>query len=225
MAQQWIKIRTNIHEDPKVISIASGLGLSEDEVVGKLLRFWSWADRHLLSGDAPTVTTSWVDRHVSTAGFAAAMIKAGWLLETDNGIAIPQFERHLGKRAKQRALTAKRMVAYRNGSDDSVTLGASPKRNESLESADLLDEIARHLNLGYAKAGRVVHEVGVGPEDWRAWLAYETEQGTALTVQNIQRYRHPEEIPKPVKAQQRSEWLESRRRSSFAKPGKFEKKD
>ena len=68
--------------------------------------------------------------------------------------------------------------------------------------AILVDEIARELNLGYAKAGIAVYERGVTPEDWEAWKAYEQKAGTRLTVMNIQRYKNPSQIKKPVEGEQ-----------------------
>ena len=71
MALEWIKMRCDLPEDPTVISIAADLHLTEDAVVGKLLRLWAWADRHLVDGYAPGVTASWVDDLVRAPGFAA----------------------------------------------------------------------------------------------------------------------------------------------------------
>jgi len=70
------------------------------------------------------------------------------------------------------------------------------------EQAILVDEIARELNLGYAKAGIAVYEHGVTREDWVAWKAYEKKAGTRLTVMNIQRYRNPAQIKKMVEGDQ-----------------------
>ena len=61
--------------------------------------------------------------------------------------------------------------------------------------AILVDEIARGLNFGYAKAGICGYELGVTDEDWAAWREYEKKAGTKLAVMNIQRYRNPSEIP------------------------------
>jgi hypothetical protein len=102
-------MRTDLADDPAVIGIAAALDIHEDLVVGKLHRFWSWADAQLRDGNAPSVTEKWIDRYVDLPGFAHAMQNAGWLTVAEGGISIPNFDRHNGKAAKNRALTANRV--------------------------------------------------------------------------------------------------------------------
>jgi len=113
MAGDWIKMRVDLATDPAVIGIAAELGLDEDTVVGKLHKVWSWADAQCANGALDSVTLSWVSRYVCAQGFAEAMVKEGWLTETDTGIYIPNFDKHNGKPAKRRALGAKRVSAKR----------------------------------------------------------------------------------------------------------------
>lgn len=65
-------------------------------------------------------------------------------------------------------------------------------------AAELVDAIARKFNMGYAKAGIVVNEIGVDLEDWNAWKEYESKNGTRLAVMNIQRFKNPADIPAEV---------------------------
>jgi len=90
----------------------------------------------------------------------------------------------------------------KKGSFGPLPFSSSPGGKESEAQTILVDEIARELNLGYAKAGICVYERGVTREDWQAWKAYEQECGTRLTVMNIQRYRNPSEIKTPVEGEQ-----------------------
>lgn len=123
----WIKMRTDLEEDPAVISIAADTNLLEVDVVGRLHRLWSWADNQTYNGNADGVTPSWVDRHVGTNGFADAMSKVGWIIFTDKGMHLPNFERHNGETAKARALTAKRVAKTRNANrnaDDNANRNA-----------------------------------------------------------------------------------------------------
>jgi len=109
MAGEWIKMRCDLAEDPSVIGISEILKMDADTVVGKLHRFWTWASRQLRSGDAPSVTYSWVDRFLTAPGFAEAMEKVGWLSLKNGSVHIPKFDNHLSQSAKRRALTVKRM--------------------------------------------------------------------------------------------------------------------
>lgn len=113
MAGDWIKMRTDLSNDPAVIAIATSLGMDEDHVVGKLHRLWSWANKQTCDGNATGVTEKWIDRYLGVTGFAEAMKSSGWLSSESGGISIPKFGRHNGESAKQRALTAKRVAKHK----------------------------------------------------------------------------------------------------------------
>jgi hypothetical protein len=115
MAGDWIKMRTELPKDPAVKGIARRLGINRYEVVGRLHAVWSWADQQLRGdGNAAGVTLSDIDEESGLQGFAAAMLAEGWLEAGQSGITFPNFARHNGKTAKDRALTAKRVSKFRN---------------------------------------------------------------------------------------------------------------
>lgn len=96
-------MRIDLRDDPAVIAIADATKTSEYEVVGRLHHLWSWADSHTADGSVPSVTPTWVDRYLQCPGFAAAMVKAGWLDDVAGvGIIFPNFGRHNGEPAKKR---------------------------------------------------------------------------------------------------------------------------
>lgn len=130
MAGDWIKMRVDLREDPDVISIATATDLDEDAVVGKLHRVWSWADQQTADGNAHSVTRAWLDRYVGVTGFASAMEKVGWLLVTDGGIQIPDFDAHNSESAKRRALTAKRAAKHRNAKRNATSVTKCAPREE-----------------------------------------------------------------------------------------------
>ena len=109
----WIKLRHEIHDDLAVVGIACELNITEDEVVGRLARVWTWFDQQTEDGQAP-MTTAFIDRIARLPGFAEAMIRQSWLT-CDNGIVyLPNFDRHNGSTAKARALGADRQQALRD---------------------------------------------------------------------------------------------------------------
>lgn len=130
MAGDWIKFELATSDKPEVWAIADALGLDPDAVVGKLLRVWAWFDQHTEKGNAPSVTKKLLDRSVGVSGFCDSLISQDWLLESENIISIPNFDRHNGETAKTRALTAKRVAKHKKsngngnakGNGDSVTL-------------------------------------------------------------------------------------------------------
>lgn len=149
MAGDWIKMRNDLADDPAVIGMAARLGVDEFSIVGRLHRFWSWADRHSRDGHATGVTKAWIDRYVQCDGFADALETCAWLVVENCGVTIPNFERHNGESAKKRGLATERKRkqrsvtqpssdASRNERDESVT--REEKRREdispSLRSGD-----------------------------------------------------------------------------------------
>ena len=118
MAGDWIKMRHDLQDDPAVISIAAELQIEEFSVIGRLHKWWSWLDRQSETGDAVSVTEKWIDRYVDAKGFAKCLVAAGWLAGKDGEFSIPNFDRHNGKPAKKRALTALRMQKQRDAERD-----------------------------------------------------------------------------------------------------------
>lgn len=137
MAGDWIKFEKATSDKPEVWQVADRLDMDPDAVVGKLLRVWSWFDDHTESGNAPSVTKRLLDREVGVRGFCDCVIDAGWMREDEEGIHLPNFERHNGETAKKRALTAKRAAKHRGKSNaesngDSVT-SALPREEKRRE--------------------------------------------------------------------------------------------
>lgn len=140
----WIKLENNLHDKPEVWQIAGALELDPDAVVGKLTRLWIWFDEQTEKGNAPSVTKALLDRQVGVTGFCDQVIAAGWLIEENGKISIPNFDRHNSETAKTRALTAKRAQkhrkkASRKSNADSVTeplRGALPREEKNRDSSN-----------------------------------------------------------------------------------------
>lgn len=126
MAGDWIKMESGTPDKPEVWAIAESLDLDPDAVFGKLFRIWSWFDQHTEEGNAPTVSKKLLDRLVGVSGFCDEVILAGWMVEDGNTITLPNFDRHNGKTAKNRAVTAKRVAKHKEKTNgDSVTPSVS----------------------------------------------------------------------------------------------------
>jgi len=136
MAGDWIKMRCDLADDPAVVGIAGALDIEEDLVVGKLHRLWAWANRQTEDGNAPHVTLSWLDRYISVTGFADAMVNVGWLVVTEGGILIPDFDKHNSKSAKKRAITARRVAKHRVPKCNADSVTREEKRREEKSTED-----------------------------------------------------------------------------------------
>jgi len=120
MAGDWIKFEVTTPDKPEVVKMSAVLGIDQDAVVGKLLRLWAWADQNSLDGNGVTVTSAFLDRLTFCPGFTAAMRQVGWLLGEDGDLSLPNFDRHNGKTAKERAVTNRRVSDHRKRSNGPV---------------------------------------------------------------------------------------------------------
>ncbi len=109
MAGDWIKIEHALPNKPEVMEMADNLDISEWEVVGHLVCFWTWVDQNL-SAVCPVArgTFRGLDRVAGRTGFAQSMVDVGWLVIDDGMVNIPNYEDHLSQSAKARALESKR---------------------------------------------------------------------------------------------------------------------
>ncbi|CAJ0737663.1 hypothetical protein R77592_04397 [Ralstonia mannitolilytica] len=143
MAGNWIKFEVDTPEKPEVLALTVAMGWDDpDLTVGKLLRVWRWFDQHTLEGNAPGVSAALLDRIAGVTGFSTEMAKVGWLIVSDDGISLPNFDRHNGETAKSRALTAKRVAKHKAnskgndaGNADSVT-SPLPKEDKNKEEVN-----------------------------------------------------------------------------------------
>lgn len=114
MAGDWIKMRGNLWDDPRVGAIVDATDSSEAAVVGALYWLWATADQHTEDGCMPGLTLRQIDRKTGVPGFAAALLSIGWISEAAEGIVITKFEEHNGTSAKRRATDAQRKANSRN---------------------------------------------------------------------------------------------------------------
>lgn len=115
-----------LHECPEVLQIAAATGLDPFGVVGRLHRVWGWFDQNTTDGNARSVTFVTLDSFTCSAGFAAAMVEAGWLGTTADGLSLPHFDRHNGESAKKRAQTARRVAKSKNRVKQPLGAGNAP---------------------------------------------------------------------------------------------------
>lgn len=139
MAGDWIKFEIATPDKPEVWQIAESLSIDPDAVVGKLLRVWSWFDQQTEIGNAPSVSKLLLDRLVGVSGFCKVVIATGWMIDDGGVLTLPHFDRHNGKTAKNRALTAKRVAEHKKNGNAKVTVDALPKeekRREDIKDKD-----------------------------------------------------------------------------------------
>lgn len=145
MASNWIKLEVITPDKPEIFRLAEILNIDPDAALGKVIRFWAWADQQMIDGNAECnargVTKSAIDRITFMAGFADALIQVGWLVESDGVLSLPNFERHNGKSSKKRAVTNERVTKIRElkrkGNAASVTQTDQKALPEEEEEEDI----------------------------------------------------------------------------------------
>jgi len=113
MAGSWIRMRHDLIDAPEIRRLARAVGVTKDDVYGKLFRLWSWFDRHSVNGVVADEELEAVDELIGVTGFAAALVSVGWLAAQEGGIVIPHWERHNSETAKERGLAAVRQERHR----------------------------------------------------------------------------------------------------------------
>jgi len=119
----WIKMRTNLHRHPKVVTLALRLSVTPVTVVGALHALWSLADEYAVGNVLPLYTDAVVDNTVRIDGFCKALEVVEWIKILDEGgLQLPNYEEHNGPSAKSRAQANRRVTKHRyNCNADAVT--------------------------------------------------------------------------------------------------------
>jgi len=114
-------MRSNLWDDPRIAKICDMTNKREAEVIGALYWVWSMADDQTTDGRLEGLSLGAIDRKTGLKGFGAALVKVGWILESEDVVEIARFDEHNGVSAKRRAVMAKASSKYRASSSDRHT--------------------------------------------------------------------------------------------------------
>lgn len=186
MAGDWIKMRGNLWDDPRIARLCDLTGQTEAIVIGGLYWLWATADQHTEDGCMPGLSLNQIDRKTGIKGLGAALCAVDWLHDDPQGVVVVKFEEHNGASAKKRCQTAKRVAAFKAASP-AVTLpeptGNAPSVTKVADERDL--EIEREIEKNKttdagASAGAAKPRPSrkcpatFEPEDPRSWIAAHT---------------------------------------------------
>jgi hypothetical protein len=121
VAGDWIAWTKGLTLKREVIAISRILDLDRRVVACLCMETWEWADSNTTDGHADGVTHVTLDAVTGVTGFGQAMIEVGWLLEDDQGIIFPNWERWNASSAKKRLQDAERKRRQRERQDAGVT--------------------------------------------------------------------------------------------------------
>ena len=225
MAGDWIKIEHATVDKPEVYEIAEILDLDPDAVIGKLLRIWIWADnnvtessrsmrdeRHadnvtdvtLIShGFGCRATRAVLNRLAGHDGFAEAMEIVGWLrvrvIRKKTILEFPNFDRHNGKPAKNRALATYRSQSYRMrqrhaDTVTTVTKSSRSDRDDRHDDSVTREEIEKSLIKKEKSKKKESSQGSRLPPDWKpsksAWTWAVGKIGENDAEHELERFAH-----------------------------------
>ena len=215
MAGDWIKMRGNLWDDPRVSKLCDLTDCEEAQIIGGLYWLWATADQHTENGVMPGLTLRQIDRKTGIQGFGQGLCDIGWLADHPEGARIINFEEHNGQSAKRRASDAQRKANSRSMSapeaDKTQTdSGASAelekeKRREEKEQGKSKDLSSASLPTGIespppappappatpplpdvkTKAGTRLPEGWALPKAWGEWALAEKPHWNADDVRKV----------------------------------------
>jgi hypothetical protein len=206
----WIKFEKDLLTDPRVLRIArsletrwklyettlvgKGMELGNDEalpavtlVCGALVRIWSLADTHVDGNDVLPLGFEDIDRLIGIPDFCSLM-PVEWIEEVDDqSVKLPNYHSHNGTEAKRKAVTQKRVAAFR-----ARNAQALPDQDQTRPD---------HKN----KTSAIALPAWVPEDAWKAWLevrpkvkAPNTPRALALALRDLERLRDEGNDPRAV---------------------------
>jgi hypothetical protein len=174
MAGEWIKMRTNLWDDPRVSCLCDLTGCAEAPVIGGLYWLWATADDHSADGVMLGLTPAGITRKTGVANLGAALVKIGWIEEIEGGIRIFRFDDHNGASAKSRAQTAKRVASHRGNA--SVTHTTLHEEHATVTGALAREDKSKSKEVPPIppKGGNGPEETGAGKPKRKAAIAFQT---------------------------------------------------
>ena len=88
MAGDWIKMRGNLWDDPRIARLVDLTDSSEACVIGACYWLWATADQHTEDGIMPGLSLRQVDRKTGIKGFGDALLNVGWIADHPEGIRV-----------------------------------------------------------------------------------------------------------------------------------------
>ena len=209
MAGDWIKMRGNLWDDPRVSKLCDLTDQSEAAIVGALYWLWAAADQHTEDGLMPGLTLRQIDRKTGVQGFGAALCQIGWLEDNPDGVRIVNFEEHNGTSAKRRCTDAQRKANVRNvsASDADKQRTESGQKTPNLGAGEEKSrEEEKTVGAPSAKSprGTALPKDWELPGDWRTWAEGARPDVDVLTVADSFRDYW---VAKPGKDGRKADWL------------------
>ena len=194
MAGDWIKMRGNLWDDPRVAKLCDLTDQGEAAIVGALYWLWATADQHTEDGIMPGLTLRQIDRKTGIPGFGEALCEIGWLADHPEGVRIVNFEEHNGTSAKRRCTDAQRKANVRSVSASDAdkvktdsgqktpNLGAREREEkEKRREEDTFSDNSVGAPRKRSAAPSIAKPDDVAQQTWDDWLALRKAKKAPVT--------------------------------------------
>lgn len=162
---EWIKVEKTTPRKPEVMRLAALLGVSPDHAFGLCFRFWCWVDSNLTNCRLENATTEIIDQIIGCENLGKYLEKIGWIEVENDAIVVTNFERHLSKSAKRRAISQKSAV------DKRLTKCRLKKSTKSRPDKNRLDNDKNKGDFDF------LSEINEDIRDTvRDWMTYKSER-------------------------------------------------
>lgn len=130
MAGDWIKMRCNLWDDPRIAKLCDLTGQSEAAIIGALYWLWTSADQHSEDGIMAGLSLRQIDRKTGVQGFADALVSVGWIADHPEGVQIVRFDEHNGASAKRRCSESRRKMSARDADKTRTDCGSEQDKKQ-----------------------------------------------------------------------------------------------
>ena len=113
MAGHWIPWEIGLHQKSEVTRMAKVCGVHPHEMAARCMIVWSWAQDQTVDGTVSGLTAADVSLSIGIPNIGESMQSVGWIVELEDGIAFPNWERFNGRPSKARMKAAERKRTQR----------------------------------------------------------------------------------------------------------------
>lgn len=137
MAGDWIGLDHELAESEHVLGIFERTNTEIGTIIGRMFLLWRWFDKMTVDGHIPRVGLRSVSAQCGgDPPFWQAVVDVGWLVVTDDGVEMPDFEKRIGKSARARMKESRRKKDYEaTRYDRPTTKEPEQDRGNSAETA------------------------------------------------------------------------------------------
>ena len=136
----WIKVNASLRTNPKLVTLASQIGVTHVTALGAICHVWMIADEHAdENGLIKFMSSEALDGLIGIEGLSKALESVGWLEDLGDSLIMPDYAQHNGSTGKTRAEAQKRKaksranVTHVTGKRDTPVTEVGPEKIERRE--------------------------------------------------------------------------------------------